>query len=694
MNKLHISKKKLVNSFLILAVVTLLIAFYFILINYGSVITGYAGYAANKPGEFSNGEEEGQIPSDFQNNDLIEEPIFNMQGQYDETSEILNNSSTNSSSNSSANNKSSSGNNRGRGGGGGGSQGNGNPNPNENNFTNPENNNTVSEPNNQTNTTSPSNSNNQTNPENNNTTSEPNNQTNQETNNQTNTTSPSNQDNETNPENNNGNFPEDKTKKSLFKNIKQGLSIWGEDSEIGNREILNGRYKLNIRKNNKVISEFDFEVNGDVDFSDIDADSDEENGKAFMHSNKKISNFSMYVARAEEQNSVIVCLNASRLEQIHPGCLNEPGVTGEYMLKVGDRNLEISKDKKYFIVKDLHGTGVMSYIYISNAIHLDSNKEFISDIYEQVREKDNIWSEPIENNEYVRVTFEKNLTRKNDITIYARAASLSRIEVYKQNGNEIIAEFDNIIGEGWHKVYLDGLTGTSSIFDLKVFGEIEFDYIVDPALVGPNGASYTNISEGRALADNATARTAFAGNTSEIAIFGYSTTQSWQGFYGNISGVIKLADSNNNVFYNWSAIDPKGQIYATRTNSVDFSSIKCANSSEMLSEDYFIGAANMSDSVNNTFNKNNHPRVYIASKLIESNSCNSTNIYDEGGVQDINFYEILLSDDFSNIVYTSIIEQDVLGFDARHHDFEMIVGENGRGTDTSTTLYYFYAEIS
>ncbi|MFA5176086.1 MAG: hypothetical protein WC413_02405 [Candidatus Nanoarchaeia archaeon] len=44
-----------------------------------------------------------------------------------------------------------------------------------------------------------------------------------------------------------------------------------------------------------------------------------------------------------------------------------------------------------------------------DAIHLDSNYSFISNIYNQIKNKDDSWSEPINNGEYVRVTFAENL---------------------------------------------------------------------------------------------------------------------------------------------------------------------------------------------------------------------------------------------------------------------------------------------
>ncbi|MDD5192599.1 MAG: hypothetical protein PHH54_02395 [Candidatus Nanoarchaeia archaeon] len=123
-------------------------------------------------------------------------------------------------------------------------------------------------------------------------------------------------------------------------------------------------------------------------------------------------------------------------------------------------------------------------IEISKAEHLDGNKDFISDIYPQIQALDGNWSETVNNDEYVRVTFEQNLTNKNDITIYARATDEenAEIEVYKQGDSNLITKFENISNENWYKVYLINLSEGESynVFDLKILGSAEFDYIVDP----------------------------------------------------------------------------------------------------------------------------------------------------------------------------------------------------------------------
>ncbi|MBI1972647.1 hypothetical protein HYS50_01435 [Candidatus Woesearchaeota archaeon] len=129
------------------------------------------------------------------------------------------------------------------------------------------------------------------------------------------------------------------------------------------------------------------------------------------------------------------------------------------------------------------GLSTETYIIeITKADHLDNNREFISDIYEEVRELDGNWSETIPNQHYVRVTFEKNLTNENDITVYPRIVSGNpRIEIYEVNGNDIIAEFTSLSQNQYNKVLLTNLQGSQDTFDLKVQGgSLQFDHIVDP----------------------------------------------------------------------------------------------------------------------------------------------------------------------------------------------------------------------
>jgi DNA-directed RNA polymerase specialized sigma24 family protein len=132
-------------------------------------------------------------------------------------------------------------------------------------------------------------------------------------------------------------------------------------------------------------------------------------------------------------------------------------------------------------------TGIYEIVFITKAEHLDENKNFISDIYPEVFELDNTWSEPIYNNEYIRVTFEIPLDNTRDITLYARNPQQSNtiVEVYYQDG-EKITEFPVITEEKYYTILLTDLIGIHKTFDLKIRNldeeesYLEFDHIIDP----------------------------------------------------------------------------------------------------------------------------------------------------------------------------------------------------------------------
>jgi parallel beta-helix repeat protein len=107
----------------------------------------------------------------------------------------------------------------------------------------------------------------------------------------------------------------------------------------------------------------------------------------------------------------------------------------------------------------------------------------MSDIYNEVKALDDVWSEEIPDGDYVRVVFEVPLTSDRDITVYPRIVDgTPRIEVYEVDGTDLIAEFDSLTSNQYNKVFLTNLQGTQDTFDLRVVGgSVEFDHIIDPA---------------------------------------------------------------------------------------------------------------------------------------------------------------------------------------------------------------------
>ncbi|MDP2926225.1 MAG: LamG-like jellyroll fold domain-containing protein, partial [Nanoarchaeota archaeon] len=195
-------------------------------------------------------------------------------------------------------------------------------------------------------------------------------------------------------------------------------------------------------------------------------------------------------------------------------------ITGKVTEAIGEtigmtNNLTILEDLEYnytvniYIEKDFSDTNhsigdiieldpSLIIIEIADAEHLDENRSFISNIYEQVKLLDDNWSEFIPIKDYIRVTFTRELDNKRDITIFAKASnytnetnsSYCELGVYRENSEDEIAKFYNITSEGFHKVLLNNLSEGEnySIFDIRVLNSsssegIFVDYIVDPASV-------------------------------------------------------------------------------------------------------------------------------------------------------------------------------------------------------------------
>jgi hypothetical protein len=241
----------------------------------------------------------------------------------------------------------------------------------------------------------------------------------------------------------------------------------------------------------------------------------------------------------------------------------------------------------------------------------------------------------------------------------------------------------------------------------------------------PYGADTTPVSNDTALADNATSHGAYAGNVTEITLTGFTTTNTWQGYFGNVSGTIQLADSSDNVMYNWSVTSPEGEVFASTNDSLVWTNIQCFNFSAtgtmvgieagtrgatsqvgmnltQLEANFNINATD-EDGVNETFamngqlpnNDGDHDGFFVNNLEFTPGECLSTNVLRQGTGQDNYFEEVLLWEPTTDsVVFTSLLEEaDTAGFDSAYHDFQMLVLEDGHGTDVDTTTYYFYVEI-
>jgi hypothetical protein len=188
-----------------------------------------------------------------------------------------------------------------------------------------------------------------------------------------------------------------------------------------------------------------------------------------------------------------------------------------------------------------------------------------------------------------------------------------------------------------------------------------------------------------------------AGNVTHINLTALAITQGWQGYYGNINGTIVLQNAAGDTFYDWTATDPEGEVYATRITNPDWSSVSCLDGTGIGNEQTALNMANDDpDSVNNTYdNTVSHPGFDVGGNTIGADSCYATNAYVNNNTQTASFFQVLLEENGGSIVYTTLINSSTTGFDGGTYDFQLLVGEDGHGAAASTvTPYYFWVEIN
>jgi hypothetical protein len=247
---------------------------------------------------------------------------------------------------------------------------------------------------------------------------------------------------------------------------------------------------------------------------------------------------------------------------------------------------------------------------------------------------------------------------------------------------------------------------------------LSVSYVLAAGSSTPLGPDTITVSESGRNTKNGSAVTipAEAGNVTALVIDDIRITESWQGYYGNITGTITLDDANNFTMYDWSLPNPKGEVYASNGSNVNWGSVYCINVSQEgqnpVRPDGSVSNINGSqielnfginetdvDGLNETFNDTYTDTVgfRVGSITIDvEDGCSLAHPFaNEGHNTDWN--ELLLSDN-NTLIFTALIRENADGYQPGStdlYDFQMLVLENGHtGSETTTTNYYFYVELA
>ncbi|MDD5171461.1 MAG: right-handed parallel beta-helix repeat-containing protein, partial [Candidatus ainarchaeum sp.] len=126
-------------------------------------------------------------------------------------------------------------------------------------------------------------------------------------------------------------------------------------------------------------------------------------------------------------------------------------------------------------------------INVSYVEHLDSSYGLISDITGYVKDKDDNWSEQIPLGDFVRATFEQNLTNGSVVDVYTRKGGADNVyfNIYANGTTSPLLGTSGLLNDsgGWSYITLENLSADTDTFDFEILGDsggyAEFDYIHD-----------------------------------------------------------------------------------------------------------------------------------------------------------------------------------------------------------------------
>ncbi|HIJ01190.1 TPA: hypothetical protein HA363_00930 [Candidatus Woesearchaeota archaeon] len=243
------------------------------------------------------------------------------------------------------------------------------------------------------------------------------------------------------------------------------------------------------------------------------------------------------------------------------------------------------------------------------------------------------------------------------------------------------------------KTRIENISLTSIIlFTIIIFTLMLSNHV----LAAPQGPIITFNSTQNITPREAAQITTAGGSFTTIVINATTQTPRWKAYVGNVSGMLVLNDATNKSIFDWSLSSVTGEIYATRNNSIDWGTIKCSNTTIITAEESDLNMSSAyADSINNTFKYRIHKRFYVGGTLIQNSSCPSLATYINDTAQSMtenaSFQEVMLMDNQLRVVYTTLINQNTLGFNNQQYDFQMIVPENEYQQNPSA--YYLYAEL-
>ena len=162
-------------------------------------------------------------------------------------------------------------------------------------------------------------------------------------------------------------------------------------------------------------------------------------------------------------------------------------------------------------------------------------------------------------------------------------------------------------------------------------------------------------------------------------------TQNWQGYYGNVSGIITLSGDNGTEMYNWSVTVTNRSIYAiANSDFTAWDTLFPANIT--LLDQLWFNSSVRADTIKNTYKTGIGNRTFVDTS-INASHVNTTHGFLDHVIQSVDPASV--SATIEDVLWAAVVETAKPNFKGDDSNYELLVPVN----KTAPNKYYFYMEL-
>ena len=162
-------------------------------------------------------------------------------------------------------------------------------------------------------------------------------------------------------------------------------------------------------------------------------------------------------------------------------------------------------------------------------------------------------------------------------------------------------------------------------------------------------------------------------------------TQNWQGYYGNVSGMISLSGNDGNEMYNWTVNVTNRSIYAIANSAFTAWDTLYPANITLLDLLWFNGTV-MADTVKNTYKPGIGNRTFVDTS-INAPHLNTTMGFLDHVIQSVDPETVTAT--IGDVLWAAVVVDPQENFKGGLSNYELLVPVNS----SSPEQYYFYMEL-